>query len=234
VTVVLIPVVFRSNTDTKLYFGRLITAVVIAFILVAAPDVIAALFRPDGSLLSTFGNMKLGLAASLADSNPSDHVESVRGGLLLWSAHPIFGAGLGSYIHQHTIQTGTPLIIHNSALWIAAEMGVIGLCAYGFLVVVIGRAMHSQRDWFGADSQALLVGCLVVFGVMSLVHDMLYQRLLWLLLGAALASPCAFARRRLRWARDTERAGPVAATPTSGPGCVANIGPRSWNSVHGT
>jgi len=97
------------------------------------------------------------------------------------------------------------LIIHNSLLWVAAELGLVGLCAYGFLFVAIGNAVRTRRE--RTDSKVLIVGCIVAFAVVSLAHDMMYQRVLWLLLGAAMASPCA-----LRLARAIE-AGRLSVKP---------------------
>jgi len=187
--VAVIPIVFAATTDRTVYFGRLALAVFAA---------VLALIIPDPFALSSLSHV--GLAIDTAEVQ-ADRLESLSGGFAMWASHPIFGAGLGAYVHEHIAQTGLPLIIHNSALWIGAELGLVGLCAYFLLPIVIGRAIHRQSDWAGADSQTLIVACLVAFAVMSLVHDMLYQRLLWLLLGAALASPCALARFRKRVGR---------------------------------
>jgi O-antigen ligase len=147
--------------------------------------------------LGALSNFKVGMALESTEVQ-ADRLQSLLGGLAMWAEHPILGAGLGAYIHNHIVSTGTALIIHNSALWVAAEMGLIGLGAYLFLFGVIGNAIRTQRNWAGTDSQAVLVGCTIVLVVMSLPHDMLYQRLFWLLMGAAVASPYAFAHARLK------------------------------------
>lgn len=184
--VVAIPVLFRSTTDRPLYFRKLALATVIGASVLIIPDLAAALVNWGVG----FGNIHAGLAADTADIQ-ADRVESLRGGFAMWAQHPIFGAGLGAYVRDHIARTGIALVIHNSALWVAAEMGLVGLCAFGALFTVIGRAVWTQRAWARTDSHVLVVGCVVGFAVMSLAHDMLYQRPLWLLLGASLASPCA-------------------------------------------
>jgi O-antigen ligase len=201
---IVIPLLFRTTTDRAMYLRKLVIAVLVGAFALIVPDFVTALVswsagRAD--LFGTLSNIHVGMAIDTADVQ-ADRIESLRGGLALWATHPIFGAGLGAYIHDHIVKSGTPLIIHNSVLWVAAELGLIGLCAFGFLFVVIGKAVRTQRAWAGADSQVLVVGCIAVVAVMSLVHDMIYQRPLWLLLGAAMASPCALAQARLRQQRD--------------------------------
>jgi O-antigen ligase len=199
-----IPALFRSTTDRTAFFSKLALAVAIGSVALIVTDFAATLVNWNAGgpgLLHALGNLSGGLAFSTADVQ-ADRIESLQGGLALWAEHPFFGAGLGAYIQGHIARTGTPLIIHNSLLWVAAELGLVGLCAYGFLFVAIGNAVCTRRE--GTDSKALVVGCIVAFAVVSLAHDMIYQRVLWLLLGAAMASPCAL---RLAGAIESGRVG---------------------------
>lgn len=110
----------------------------------------------------------------------------------LWLTAPVFGAGLGSALDASVAKHGTPLIIHNTALWLLAETGIVGLAAFAGLGWVMTRPLFPLRT--GDDHAcfrlaALLI--LVLFAIMSLAHEMLYQRVLWLMLGLALAIPRA-------------------------------------------
>lgn len=113
-----------------------------------------------------------------------ERLKSILDGFAMFLAHPIFGAGLGAYMHEQ-IGKGSPLIIHSTPLWIAAEMGAIGLGIFVWTAARIFRAAWRWRNTAGG----LLVLMLVAFAVMSSAHELLYQRALWLLLGAALALP---------------------------------------------
>jgi hypothetical protein len=121
----------------------------------------------------------------------AERFKSMSEGFAMFMAHPIFGAGLGAYMHDQ-LSKGVPLVIHSTPIWLAAELGVVGL---GLFAWVATRIFLNAWRWQNA-SGALIVLVLVVFAVMSAVHELLYQRSLWLLLGAALAAaPNGYATR---------------------------------------
>jgi O-antigen ligase len=116
-----------------------------------------------------------------------------------WLRHPVLGGGLGSFLIERE-RAGLPaLVIHSVPIWFMAEMGLVGLAAY--LAFVGGLAWVGvaalARDAPHARSLLLV---LAVFVVMSLVHDLLFQRPFWFVAGllaveaAALARPPAPAR----------------------------------------
>jgi len=124
-----------------------------------------------------------------ADSD-SERWRSVLGGLAMWRDHPLFGAGLGAFVATHTGADGKPLIIHSTPVWLLAEFGLIGAAAF---IGAFARVAWSVRPWRGqgGDDPAgrVVLAALVVFAVSCAVHELLYQRALWLLLGACLALP---------------------------------------------
>ncbi|WP_337875716.1 O-antigen ligase family protein [Elioraea sp.] len=122
--------------------------------------------------------------------------ESLTRGLGLWLDHPLFGAGLGAFVHGHLVETGTPLVIHNTLLWLLAEFGAVGTLPW--LGLFLGAVLVALRHLDAAGSRwaVALLGVLGCFALFSLVHDILYQRVLWLLLGALLALPQAAAEQR--------------------------------------
>jgi Lysylphosphatidylglycerol synthase TM region/O-Antigen ligase len=137
-----------------------------------------AIPHPDFSSLTIIGS-------GFADSS-AQRIESLRGGWAMFVAHPVFGGGLGAFIEEYTRTLGQPLVIHSTPLWLMAEMGVIGL--FVFIAPFI-RIIRRERFARAPDDPAgtFLVIALLGFAVVAMVHDMFYQRALWLLLGAALA-----------------------------------------------
>jgi hypothetical protein len=111
---------------------------------------------------------------------------SIIGGLKLFLAHPIVGAGLGAFRNQMIFIASTqPLLIHSTAVWLLAELGLIGFLAFAVPAIYV-----FANEWQHARKQqvsALIVLCLVAFAVMASPADMLYQRTFWLLIGAGLA-----------------------------------------------
>ena len=121
-------------------------------------------------------------------SSTQERLVSIMGGLKLFWDHPVFGAGLGAFRNQ-MIPTaeGLPLVIHSTAVWLLAELGIVG-----FLVFSASFMYVFFKDWKcapGDQTSALIVLCLAGFAVMSGPGDMLYQRTFWLLIGAGLALP---------------------------------------------
>jgi O-antigen ligase len=115
----------------------------------------------------------------------SEHWVSVVAGFRMFREHPVFGAGLGAFIRSHLTGDGRPLIIHSTPLWLLAEMGVVGFLT--FAVPCLFLLFREARGFRHADMAGrLLILSLIAFGAMSQIHELLYQRTLWLLLGAAL------------------------------------------------
>ncbi len=119
----------------------------------------------------------------------SDRMASLTAGLHMWFDDPIIGAGLGAFMHEQITQTGTPLVIHNSFLWLLAEFGVVGFVTFlvvpGLIVAQILRMPRWTDDW----SNVAALGCIVVLTVISLSHEVAYQRPFWLLVGMLIACP---------------------------------------------
>lgn len=120
------------------------------------------------------------------ESTVAERMQSLVGGFALFREYPIFGAGLGAYIEGEIRNTGIPLVIHATPLWLLAETGLVGFLVFLIPVLRLLRLelLRPEKD----EPAKLLVLALFAFGVMALAHEMLYQRTLWLLLGAALAA----------------------------------------------
>jgi hypothetical protein len=151
---------------------------------------IAALFAtllPD----IVYGLTGLVVERNLPEMVPSaasteERLISILGGLKLFVEHPIFGAGLGAFRNQMIfVASPQPLLIHSTAVWLLAELGVIGL-----LVFAVPATYAFANEWVHARKETasmLIVLCFVAFAVMATPADMLYQRTFWLLVGTALA-----------------------------------------------
>lgn len=113
----------------------------------------------------------------------AEHWTTVQDGLQMFAANMVWGAGLGRFIAQW--KGNYPLIIHNSAVWIMAEFGIVG--AIGFFTPVIRIAAQEITCFRKNDAAGyLLILVIAGFGAMSLFHELLYQRAMWFLFGAAL------------------------------------------------
>jgi O-antigen ligase len=121
-----------------------------------------------------------------AVSSSAERLTTLVGGWKLFVEHPIFGAGLGAFRNEHILAaSGIPLVIHSTALWLLAELGLVG-----FLIFAAPAVYICFTEWRRAardQTSALIILCFVGFSIMSGPADMVYQRTYWLMLGAALA-----------------------------------------------
>jgi O-antigen ligase len=119
-------------------------------------------------------------------ASTEERLTSILGGLKLFVEHPIFGAGLGAFRNQMIfVSNPEPLLIHSTAVWLLAELGIVGL-----LVFAIPAAYVFANEWVHArkeQASVLIVLCFIAFAVMATPADMLYQRTFWLVVGAGLA-----------------------------------------------
>jgi hypothetical protein len=126
-------------------------------------------------------------------SSDTERMASLIGGWQLFIANPVFGAGLGAFMEQ-AVRLGTPLVIHSTPLWLLAEFGVVGFLVMTAPIVLIFRSEILRAPHFDVAGR-LLILIISGFAVMSLAHELLYQRTFWLLLGVAMAMPYAVAKR---------------------------------------
>lgn len=124
------------------------------------------------------------------DSNTVSDAErwkSINGGLRLWQENPIFGAGLGAYF-EGSKRAGKPLVTHNTLVWLLAETGLLGfLVFFGAGLTILWASMRRLRDPTDVGATTIFL-FLLAFASMSMVHELLYQRVLWFVLGVCLAS----------------------------------------------
>jgi len=103
-----------------------------------------------------------------------------------WLRHPLIGGGLGSFLSDSMSVLGFESIIHNTLLWLMAEMGVVGALPFVIAFFLMVRsAWRRHVDTVRAQGVLLLM---LTFSVMSLFHEVLYQRIFWLGLGALTAA----------------------------------------------
>jgi O-antigen ligase len=119
-------------------------------------------------------------------NSTTERIFSLTEGWKLFKTAPLFGAGLGAFrnLGFEGSTAGIPLLIHSTALWLLAELGVVGFLIFAVPFMRVFRWELNHRT---EAASAVSILCLVGFAVMSGPADMLYQRTFWLLMGAALA-----------------------------------------------
>lgn len=142
----------------------------------------------DPSYVSTLTNM---LQVNLErQSGDLERWISISDGWAMWLERPVFGSGLGAYMHHHLSTTGGPLIIHSVPVWLLAETGLIGLLTVGgtFAALMIHTLRHLRHPASSGWATGLLIA-LICIAAGAAVHDFFYQRSFWFLLGLFIALP---------------------------------------------
>lgn len=103
---------------------------------------------------------------------------------LYTQSKPFVGSGLGTYKNHQTAKRGEFLdIMDCSALWLLVETGLLGFLSFGgfFLLCLI----HLYGQGFQLGSHLHLIVCLFLLSmiIMSSMHELIYTRFLWFLLG---------------------------------------------------
>jgi len=92
----------------------------------------------------------------MVDSN-GQHLQSLEQGLGYVLIHPL-GAGVGT-TGSASLQGARPLIIENHYLFIAHEVGLLGLAVFVWLFgLVLVRLWHRRTDWLALGLFASGIG----------------------------------------------------------------------------
>ena len=118
-------------------------------------------------------------------SSDAERWFTIKKGLELWFSNPIFGAGLGAFVHTVAVENGVFQVIHGSAIWLLAEFGVVGTAIFstGFFILLWSAWRGAKRGALGGRTLVLV---LLSFALFQTSHDVFFQRIFWLLLGATL------------------------------------------------
>ena len=107
--------------------------------------------------------------------------------------YPLTGAGIGTALKlQHDEDRHYVSVIDNTALWILTEMGPFGLLGFAGVYVCMLIALNRRHQDAEPEEQAFIMGAvfmLLAFGVYSLLHEIIYTRFFWFILGLSLAVP---------------------------------------------
>ena len=185
---------------TTWYYRPHVTGAVAA---AAGVALIVVVFPVALNLAGAFGGPTTFPGMEMIEERQTSSIErwtTISDAFWLFLDAPLFGKGLGYFVETHTRADGSRLVVHSSYLWLLAEVGVTGFIAFLLTAFAIVR-----REWprvaHDVVSRATIL-ILVGFATMSLVHDLLYQRLLWFALGALLACAPAVKRPKPRSGRE--------------------------------
>lgn len=178
---------FMRMADWRFLFWSMAGGVFFSLLIFYFPD----MFYFFRDLLSLVVQVEAwGGRGEVAMAISSTESDLLRGRLLkdsffMWLENPFFGAGLGAFYTGSEAVYGFSIVQHNSVLWVLSEMGLFGFLIFSVLFLsLIWFVIFSARR--GVRHHAVIL-LLLSLGAMAMFHEMLYQRIFWLFLGAVIA-----------------------------------------------
>lgn len=105
----------------------------------------------------------------------------------MWKEQPWLGAGLGAFWRtQQELADKAANVNHNTLLWLASEMGIVGIAVFGGAVLLACVTLARKARSLGVAGGAL--GMLLVLIGASAGTEVMYQRYAWFFCALALAS----------------------------------------------
>lgn len=143
-----------------------------------------------------------------ANSIQSDMLRLKVNGLALelWAKSPVLGTGLGTTQAHEPAKFGEFLdVIDSTPILILTETGLVGIIIFAlfFWLIIFNLSVDlkvSSRNTQTINSIAL--GIFLTFAIMSVMHELLYTRFLWFILGVALTIPAIYHQEKSQ--SDTE------------------------------
>ena len=127
-------------------------------------------------------------------------IEGYEEAYAMWRANPVLGGGLGTQLRQKEMTASDKSRvqqIHSTALWLLAETGLAGFSAFAVLFILIFRQVWrlARPPGITPEGASVIATAAILFIagwlVMSVFHELMYQRVVWLLAGMALAGSLA-------------------------------------------
>ncbi len=132
-------------------------------------------------------------AAELSVSD-SYRIKFITDGLQLYRQNPITGAGIGANKLYHLAEgEREQTVLDNSLIWVLTEMGPAALIAFfsSYLAMFLSlknKIKQTMITWHSTFYLSVIF-MMMVFGIFSLFHEVLYSRFLWVFLGLGLGLP---------------------------------------------
>ncbi len=167
--------------------GFVLSAVAVALVLAAVWWAIPNWLSPPVARLLSENSAVFDPSEILAGSSTAERWSSIVGGLSMWRDNPLFGGGLGAVVRLNLSATGAPLVTHSTPVWVLAEFGLVGAAVFASLPAWLLWRNRARFASLVLPKHVAIQLLLLFFAVFSMVHDVAFQRIWWLALGALAA-----------------------------------------------
>lgn len=175
-------------TDWKFLFWSMVGGVLISLLIFYFSDIfyffydLISLGSQKGAGSSARGEVVMAISSAESDLLRG---QLLKDSFVMWLENPFFGAGLGAFYTGSEAIYGFSIVQHNSVLWVLSEMGLFGFLMFFVLFLSMARFVFFSAKRGMRHNAVILL--LLSLGAMAMFHEMLYQRIFWLFLGAVIA-----------------------------------------------
>lgn len=215
--IIFLLLLFLTITNFRFYISRIIPAVLLCGLIIATTigadvnDYVLKQHVKRGSDFIEISQADFSAPQNLDEEFNNRKSEYIRvrvfhDAIDLWKTAPLTGAGLGTFLHsqyeKYDPETTIIEIIDTTPLWLLTETGIIGLlCFLTFYAMALYSLWQYRRenpDTLHGQFAGAVIIIMIGFGLMSLLHELLYTRFLWLFMGLALGLPAQKASSRIK------------------------------------
>lgn len=143
-----------------------------------SPELLSVIYDSDiyASSIVKFNNSK---KLVLVDPSTEVRLSSFSDAINHFFQKPFFGNGLGYFFESFQYPPEKNLYVHNTALWIASEMGLFGLFFFVlFYINLLKPIFFAFKSNFRIFQ--IIVCCNFVFLTYSLVQEVFFERIYWI------------------------------------------------------
>lgn len=175
---------YRWPQRRRLLLQAAFVASVLGFVWWAIPNWLAP---PVARLLAENGAI-FDPSEVLAGSSTAERWNSIVQGLAIWRDNLLVGGGLGAVVRLNLSAFGGALVVHSTPVWILAEFGLLGVLVAGSLPLWLLWRWRARLVRLSAPQPVAILLLIAFFAIFSAVHDIAFQRIWWLVLGALAAT----------------------------------------------
>lgn len=153
-------------------------------------------------MLRAFSDRQQEAAAQATVNFKSDMLRVKVNGLALdlWVKSPIFGIGLGTTQAEEPKVFGKFLdVIDSTPVFLLAETGMVGFVIFASFFGIVICTLAKENKHATVETRIInnvTLGVFATFAIMSLMHELMYTRFLWFILGMAITVPETALRMR--------------------------------------
>ncbi len=190
---------------------KIVAGIIAIFCILVAIDLF-----PSHAKYTMWGRMRTITRAGSVEQIDTGRSETNKAGMKMMMKNPLFGVGLGRFSREYrrlasvseniSIVSEHALVAHNLYLQIGAQLGLVGLLIFFWIVVrvlldlqYVKRILYDEQDTFYWGVAVGIQVCVVVFLLCGFMSGILFTKSFWMIL------PVSVSLKRIALETESER-----------------------------